>query len=89
MIEDEEAHKAFMEADRLRLAALAQSALTWRKNAADALDSIMPRMIAEGWNIAAQEFKTASGRPCIVVLAVGEDMVNVVKESFKEQQDGK
>lgn len=63
---------------RKRLAALAESALRFRRSAADALDELICEQILRQMNVGWNQFNTPNGRPCVVVLGVGEDVVRAL-----------
>lgn len=60
--------------EQRRLAALAESMLKFRKAAADSLDDCLVEMIRRNGNIGSWEFKTPNGRPCCLIVGVGEDI---------------
>lgn len=67
--------------ERRRLAALAESALRFRRSAADALDKTVCDMILAQSEIDGEKFNTPGGRPCMIVLAVGNDAVGKLTDA--------
>jgi hypothetical protein len=64
--------------ERRRLAALAESTLKFRRIAADTLDSLLVELIGTNSTIGIAEFETLNGRPCRLMITVGEDTSNAV-----------
>ena len=67
---------------RRRDAALAESALKFRRSAQDAMDSLIVDMIRNrndvGWN----KFQTPNGRNCVIAIGVGDDAVGPVTDAL-------
>jgi hypothetical protein len=61
------------------LAALAASTLEFRRNAADALDTILVESIKHNSPITLGEFKSNTGRPCGLVFVVGDDATRMLQ----------
>lgn len=73
------------EKDELRLAALAESTLRWRRNLQDAADTLIVDMIRDNDAVSAIAFNTPGGRPCLLVLAVGDEASSTVADKLKQE----
>lgn len=76
-----------MERERRRLAALAASALAFRKAAADAMDQLLVGMIGDNADIDGFKFRTPNGRNVMVVLAFGDDAVGELTDALNGMLD--
>jgi hypothetical protein len=75
------------ERERRRLAALAESALRFRKLASDTLDTLLCEMIADNCEMAGLKFRTPNGRNVMLVMAVGDDAVGALTDKLFEIQN--
>jgi hypothetical protein len=73
--------------EQRRMAALAESALNFRKRAADTLDTLICECIADNCEMGGMKFQTASGRNCMIVLAFGDDAVGALTDKLFELQN--
>lgn len=58
---------------------LAASTLRFRRIACDTLDGMLIHMLTKGTDAVWGEFKTPNGRPCLLILGVGEDVVTTLQ----------
>ena len=64
------------------MAALAESALKFRRQTQDATDTLMCRLILNNDACGGEEFTDAAGRRCLVLLVIGDQAVEYAHKSW-------
>lgn len=67
---------------RKQMAALAESALKFRRSAQDAMDDLIVGMIHDQIDIGWIKFHTPNGRNCVLALGVGDDAVGPMTDAL-------
>ena len=73
--------------EQRRLALLTESALDFRKRAADTLDSLICECIADNCEMGGMKFQTRNRRNVMLVMAFGDDAVGALTDKLFELQN--